>query len=848
VKRIIAALAMLALLSTGARATTWYISPTGNDTTGDGSSGFPWASMHKAAANTSCGDTVLVGAGTYEGTSAQFVDDDSCTGNTPIVWKASGVVTLKGTASSPSNRAMAWLRGSHFVFDGFTIDLDEHSVSRGYRAGLRSEPSWVYGGCDSNTVQNCNFVRCWNDGLQTAASTNFTTYLCYFNDCGYKAANPNLLVHSLYYSNGGSNNSVKNCTFYQSGALHYNGTDDADDIYTYQKGGLIAYNFIQYCTESAPFCLQQCDSLWVHDNLSYFPAGTNGMNIGGGRPSPFCRQSKHMIINNNTLFDSKSSTWIRIPADLNCTMGGQHSVFNNIFITTRSSPVDTAAMELHPLYYSNNVFIQYSATDADTRKSLDSLFVNWEGPDYDFHIKQDSRADGYGVREFVGHGGVTYNASWIDLDGLACDTVPDAGCYRSPRNKYWVNRVSGNDAYNGRSKTSRYPVDPLVGPFRTLAKAASVTTCGDTVYVAAGTFTGSEAVFSETSDCPSGNGNAIIWKAYGNVYLDGTDYATGSPPTLVSITGNYVTVKGFDIEGGNNARRLVYVNADNVTLNNLTLHNTSGVDAIQAYRSENLTVEDCTFSAASADSFAVNILEANAGTSGSHTIQRNTFSNSGTLTINGRRNEAGTWASRGNLIDRNKFSGAASPQVLIDACNTATITNNLFLPTGAIAIDAGSGGTHGRVSDSCYVMNNTMVADTSAFIRLVQTADGEDPGLGGGWIIFNNIVVSDSTNDIDTTYANPANPMRISNNVWTNADSTSWLSALFSVVGGSYLLDDNDTRALQMGVSSYLGVSAPTHDYQGYNRPLWKFFDIGANEKLSFTPVTPAIKKRFVTQ
>ena len=44
---------------------TYYISPTGNDTTGDGTIGTPWATISKAHTSASNGDTIICLAGTY---------------------------------------------------------------------------------------------------------------------------------------------------------------------------------------------------------------------------------------------------------------------------------------------------------------------------------------------------------------------------------------------------------------------------------------------------------------------------------------------------------------------------------------------------------------------------------------------------------------------------------------------------------------------------------------------------------------------------------------------------------------------------------------------------------------
>lgn len=52
----------------------WYVSPSGNDTTGDGSTGNPWKHVHKAIDESSSGDTIICKDGTYdEGTSGHYI-------------------------------------------------------------------------------------------------------------------------------------------------------------------------------------------------------------------------------------------------------------------------------------------------------------------------------------------------------------------------------------------------------------------------------------------------------------------------------------------------------------------------------------------------------------------------------------------------------------------------------------------------------------------------------------------------------------------------------------------------------------------------------------------------------
>lgn len=86
---------------------TYYVNAsTGNDTTGDGSSGTPWATMAKADATATAGDTIYI--------SGDFVEDDGSGYLVPtkaLIWRANGPVTITGTSSTHCIRFNTELTG-----------------------------------------------------------------------------------------------------------------------------------------------------------------------------------------------------------------------------------------------------------------------------------------------------------------------------------------------------------------------------------------------------------------------------------------------------------------------------------------------------------------------------------------------------------------------------------------------------------------------------------------------------------------------------------------------------------------------------------------------------------------
>ncbi len=58
---------LLFVFAAASSGATYYVATNGNDTTGDGSSGNPWATLQKAVNTMVAGDTTIVKDGTYAG-------------------------------------------------------------------------------------------------------------------------------------------------------------------------------------------------------------------------------------------------------------------------------------------------------------------------------------------------------------------------------------------------------------------------------------------------------------------------------------------------------------------------------------------------------------------------------------------------------------------------------------------------------------------------------------------------------------------------------------------------------------------------------------------------------------
>jgi hypothetical protein len=122
-KKQILSILFIVVAFLSAEATTYYISPTGNDVTGTGAIGNPWATLHKATQTvTTAGDIIFVNAGTYtenthcdlsRGVSIQGADSSTVFINSTITGTFSVLLTLESPQDTNGAQSI-----SNITFDG----------------------------------------------------------------------------------------------------------------------------------------------------------------------------------------------------------------------------------------------------------------------------------------------------------------------------------------------------------------------------------------------------------------------------------------------------------------------------------------------------------------------------------------------------------------------------------------------------------------------------------------------------------------------------------------------------------------------------------------------------------
>lgn len=231
---------------------TYYIATTGNNTTGDGSIGNPWATFQKAADSVSAGDTVYARGGTYAG-----------------YWSSSA----NGTIGSPIT--FSSYAGETAIIDGAGPARDDGSLM-------------VRINGDYTILKNLELTNAANQSL------------IFFSGADYCTADT-LVIHDSYRQGinfyrcvGGTakNCLIYNCYDYNQGGGNADGIDCADDgPGTQGSGHTFMDNIIHDCSDDGidPWRATGCTML---RNICYhngFIPGTetaagngNGFKLGPG--------------------------------------------------------------------------------------------------------------------------------------------------------------------------------------------------------------------------------------------------------------------------------------------------------------------------------------------------------------------------------------------------------------------------------------------------------------------------------------------------------------------------------------------------------------------------------------
>lgn len=201
---------------------TYYISPSGNDTTGSGTIGSPWFSLNKvwASAGLVAGDTVYLRGGTYTYTVQQYLTGkNGSSGNTIKIYNYPGEspVITRGASfdkSAGHHRGMVYLEGNYFHVKGIRF------------TGMYTNDNQVDAGLQCWNVNNCTFemLECDNNVEGMIVENNSSGNLilnCDFHDnySNYSGSNGGNSdgLGITYNLNASSTNTVEGCRAWNNG-------------------------------------------------------------------------------------------------------------------------------------------------------------------------------------------------------------------------------------------------------------------------------------------------------------------------------------------------------------------------------------------------------------------------------------------------------------------------------------------------------------------------------------------------------------------------------------------------------------------------------------------------------
>lgn len=214
---------------------TYYISPTGNDTTGNGSSGTPWATIAKAITGSTNGDTIICKNGTYTWVNQTVFNERT------IQAETNGLVIFDASSTEVN-----WVPGTNVTITGLVFKNanntgDGKSIFVGDNKGASLRVVVTFNNCQfinlaaSNTHFGAHFNISRLGGSQVGNHT-MTFNNCLFVNPSSTFTNSGILFNAYSISPNTVTYTFNNTTFY----LATTGTARITNIVT-STGGAACY-------------------------------------------------------------------------------------------------------------------------------------------------------------------------------------------------------------------------------------------------------------------------------------------------------------------------------------------------------------------------------------------------------------------------------------------------------------------------------------------------------------------------------------------------------------------------------------------------------------------------------
>jgi parallel beta-helix repeat protein len=370
---------------------------------------------------------------------------------------------------------------------------------------------------------------------------------------------------------------------------------------------------------------------------------------------------------------------------------------------------------------------------------------------------------------------------------------------------------SGNDKAAGSS----------AAPWKTIQRAASKVAAGDTVTVLDGTYAGFAC-----SDKRGTAGARIVFKSQtkGGAKINAPGMGADAQDFIQLSSSSYVTVDGFEVSGAPRSGIAILGNVDDgsdardvVIQNNHCHHNGGHVahgrhDGIFSGFALNLTIQDNDVHNNSEHGIYVSNAADNP------IIRRNHAHDVGDncIQINADLSTGGDGLISNWLIEGNVVHGCGSAAFNLDGVIHGILQNNLAYDCkkGGITLFQGDGA---EASHDNLIVNNTIFNPAGSRAAL-QVADGANNN-----VVFNNILYAKAIGLEIQTVTGLVHDYNFISSALGGAASTHEATpnpnTLFADLTGRMLALAAASPALDSGIASLGGKTAPTVDIEGKARP-----------------------------
>jgi hypothetical protein len=449
---------LLAVLSSDAFATTYFVRKSGSDSRNGRSPANAFHTIGKAVSVAVAGDTIYVGAGTYYENPSTSRDGTS---TNPIQLIADKTGAQTGDSGMVRIRGSLTVTGDHYHIKDFRFEGSADLVILRDNVGARLQGSEIVGGENGlflrNTnciIENCIVRDCDDDGVELEGTLQVEITQCAIQQC------------------------------------------DGDGVDFQGTGLVVARNTtIEYCSGNGI----EADSAGTRgllvDRCKIFDNGSHGISLVDECTSIVCNS----LLARNTRAGYRlevSSTNRETGFLLHCTIthnrdeGIRNSGYRRLYlwnnIVTFNNDEGLASTSNvtreYNIFYGNGGGDSSAATGTNIRN--DPKFVSTSTND--FRLGPGSPA----IDRAQPHNVNNPDLNTVPMPTVTTDLVgtsrprgaaSDVGCYESgPAGfaSYYV-RTDGDDARSGTSASLA---------FRTITKAATVVNPGDTVYIGGGTY------------------------------------------------------------------------------------------------------------------------------------------------------------------------------------------------------------------------------------------------------------------------------------------------------------------------------------------------------------------------